>query len=810
MTSSNAIGANARRPPIEHIYCRGMTVGYVQDGAKPPVSNHISFEVGKGEILAIMGPSGAGKSTLLRGLLGRAPYVTGEIRVNGEDMSASGGLSRMSHRVGLVPQTDVLVDELSMVENIRYFHRIAVDTPYSEHELDERIAKSLESLGLHDDPNEKDPDLRLTRKRIGDGSGTKNKISGGQAKRANIAMELVNDPDVLIIDEPTSGLSSHDSLELLQQLRAIADAGKIVMVIIHQPSSDIFKLIDRLLILDGCGNCVRSGPRDEVCNWIAKQKTSTTHCKFGCDTCGNYFPENVLATIEAKRNPANGKPDWTAEAETFTAGFPDFGLRSNGSLQPVAGKSKLRPWQAWLDLWALFQRHALVKSRDKMSMAVTFLAPPLLGWLFATVFRASPEGADYTFANNTLFPQLLFMLIVCTMFLGLVNSAVEVIKDRPILEREAGRGLRMWAYYGTKFLTLMGFGVVQVALLAGVALGVVGGQHLFGVNFIVLLSVMAVSIAIGLLLSSWCDTPTKAFNLVPLILLPQIVLGGALLPYKDMGAGLYLWEARDVAKQPIVAKWMPASWAYELSMRSNFDVERGTVGKELNIALAGMRHIKPGGFLSTAPERRLVEQPLEQVGMSEPGVWSFLRGKSYGVDALVLALVASGSLVLGWVWVGGRYRLGGSGSALGYVVMALVGGAILLCYQRGSVLVSHNNSVSDGQTPWGYIVSPSPMLWSEALRYCKTRGSTVANLETSLTVVKSNRSTLSKNMYWVLEVPSGKKASSAPEFQKPSGFDARAIGELSDELLVPFSVIALTKAYTTSPSSKEPRWFICN
>lgn len=809
MTEPQASGRRTT-PTIEHIYCRGMTVRYLQDESKPPVSNHISFEVRKGEILAIMGPSGAGKSTLLRGLLGRAPYVTGEIRVNGEDVSASGGLARMSHRVGLVSQTDVLVDELSMVENIRYFHRIAVDSAYSDQELDERIAKSLASLGLRDDPNEKKSDLRLTRKRIGDGSGTKNKISGGQAKRANIAMELVNDPDVLIIDEPTSGLSSHDSLELLQQLRGIADCGKIVIVIIHQPSSDIFKLIDRLLILDGCGNCVRSGIRDEVCNWIAKQKTSTAHCKFGCEACGNYFPENVLAAIEAKRNPTNGKPDWTVEAQAFSAAFPDFVPMEDESMQPVQGKSKLRPWQAWLDLLALFQRHALVKSRDKMSMAVTFLAPPFLGWLFATVFRASPEGMAYSFENNTLFPQLLFMLIVCTMFLGLVNSAVEVIKDRPILEREAGRGLRMWAYYGTKFLTLMGFGVFQVALLAGVALGVTGGLHLFGVNFAVLLLVMVVSVAIGLLLSSWCDTPTKAFNLVPLILLPQIVLGGALLPYRDMGAGLYLWEARDVTKQPIVAKWMPASWAYQLAMRSNFDVERGMLSKEINSSLANLRHIKPGGFLSTAPDRKLIEAPLERLGMPEPGVWTFLRGKSYGSDVLVLALVASGALFVGWVLVGGRYRSGNTSGSLVYAALILVSGAMLFGYQRGTVSFNHANSVNDGQIPWGYIVSPTSMSWAEAFKYCKTRGATVANFETTLTVLRSNRTTLSKNIYWVLELPSGKKAFSNLELPKPSSFDARDLSELGDESLKPFDVIAMTKAYTASPSQKESRWFICN
>lgn len=798
---------------IQHIYCRDMSVSYVNDPKKRPVSNHISFEVKAGEMMAIMGPSGAGKSTLIKGLLGRAPHITGEIRVNGEDVSKE-GLSRMSHRVGLVPQNDVLVDELSMVENIRYFHKIAVDATYSELELEQRIKTALASIGLADDLKESDPDLRLTTKRIGDGSGIRNKISGGQAKRANIAMELVNDPDVLIIDEPTSGLSSEDSLKLISSLKKIAESGKIVILIIHQPSSDIFKQFNKLLILDGCGNCVRSGDTKEVAAWALMNQPNGNGCQYECTCCNSVFPDRVLSAIESKKKSENDRPDWTTESKKFSDDFKEYKELKINDLEKVREKSRVRPYQALLDVSALLKRNALVKMRDKMSFVVTFLAPPMLGWLFATVFRASPEGKDYAFSTNVLFPQFLFMLIVCTMFLGLVNSAVEVIKDRPILEREAVRGLKMWAYYGSKFVTLMGFGLVQVILLAGVALWITQAQHLMLANMAVLLLVMAVSVSIGLLLSSWCDTATKAFNLIPLVLLPQIVLGGAFLSFKDMGAGLYLWEERDIAKQPIVAKVMPATWAYQLAMRVNFDQERGIVGRELNTTLSSLRHIKPGGFLSAAPDRKLVEEPLQRYEISMPREWSYLVKKSYGTDVLVLSLFALAPLMIGWAWVGGRYRVTNTPYLFAYVVGTVAIAGSWLVYGLLTEKAGDNVGGGEPHVPWGYILSPKPEILSDAVRYCRVRGSSIADFETTLSVIRSNRAKLEQYDYWISDESSGKKLGVAggqrEVVPKASGLNGSQLKSLDDESLAPFTVVGNTRAYVAKPSPLEHRRFVCN
>lgn len=732
---------------ITHIACHDLCVSYIPSPKNTPfanvVSKHISFEVQAGEILAIMGPSGSGKSTLLRGLLGRAPIITGQIWINGQDCSDRGGLGVVSHRVGLVPQADVLVDELSMRENIEFFHTITVDSGLTTNEVRKRAEQELAAIGLKDDPS-KDKNAQLTRKRVGDGSGRKSNISGGQAKRANIAMELVNDPDVLIIDEPTSGLSSHDSLELIKKLKEIALRGKIVIVIIHQPSSEVFQLFDRLLLLDGGGHCVRSGTRDAVVEWLHGYSPQSFHCQH----CATSFPDKVMEIIETRKNPGpDGKPRyWSQESKAFTAAFTPS---VTGQKTALPDRPLIRPLQAWGDLSALFKRNLLVKRRDRFSMLLTYIAPPLLGWLFAAVFSASPPNSDYAFHFNGLFPQLVFMLIVCTLFLGMASSAVEVIKDRPMLEREASRGLRMWAYFATKFAAIMVFGSIQVLLLVLAATIALDASHLFGALFATMWLVMAMAVAMGLLISVFSSTATKAFNLIPLVLLPQIVLGGALLPYSDMGSALYLWEDKQEGHRPLVAALMPSSWAHQLTMRAVYQASQNK-GELLNIAVADMRHIPADGFMSLRNSHKLDPQLLPE-GRATPEWLSNLPDEPYALDAVVLIAITLGTLILGWAWVGKPYRLGTASrlKRTGLTTLVLVG----LPLGVASMTVHHPVNTSKDSPGINFRLSPRPMAWSASLEHCAGLKAKMATLEQFLAVYDQHAKDFSVGDYWVLTTP---------------------------------------------------------
>jgi ABC-type multidrug transport system ATPase subunit len=726
------------RAAIQSIVSKDMCVGYRPLDANNPalaaVSKHISFEVHRGELMAIMGPSGSGKSTLLRGLLGRAPHVSGKIFVNGEDCSSRGGLGFVSHKVGMVPQSDVLVDELSMMENIRYFHTIAVDSGMAPSEIDQRAEKELAELGLHDDPSQPFS-LRLTRKRVGDGSGRKSNISGGQAKRANIAMELVNDPDVLIIDEPTSGLSSHDSLELLKKLKDIAAAGKIVIIIIHQPSSEIFGLFDRVLLLDGKGHCVRSGTRAEMTAWANGQVSGGLYC----GACKSSFPDKLLSLIETKAN-------WQQESFGFSNAFSP----AAGELAELPRKPMIRPFQAWFDLMALFSRSLLVRWRDKSSMLLSFVAPPLLGVLFASVFSASPPNAEYSFPQNGLFPQLVFMLIICTMFLGMVGAGVEVIRDRPMLDREVSRGLKLWAYYGTKFAAVMLFGIVQTALLATSVSYMSESLHLAGTLFVALFLVMAMGVSLGLLISVFSQTPTKAFYLVLLVLLPQIVLGGALLPYRDMGKALYLGEVKVADNRPLMAAFMPASWAHQFTMRLIYDQSQDVSVSAINLAVADMRHIPMGGFMSLKPARQLKPQPLEALGLEMPAAWSTFRAKSYSEDALVLVAIAIGGLLMGWAWVGKPYQLSGVARLHRMAVTTVaLGGIPFVLVATAAVVPKALTGATDKEAGIDFTVTSAPMNLTAATQHCASLGSRLPQLQEFLDVYSTKHQDLVSGTYWI-------------------------------------------------------------
>ena len=238
---------------IDNITCQGMSARY--NKKQNFITNNIHFSVHSGEVMAIMGPSGSGKSTLLNALLGKLPIEDGKgkIYINGQDVTDT-GLACVKDQVGFVPQKDILVDELTVRENIRYFHTIAVDSELSAAAVEARTNELIDKASLSQ---------QIADKRPGE-------LSGGQKKRVSLLMELINDPRVLIIDEPTSGLSSSDSLDIMRYLKSLADdEGKIVMVIIHQPSSAIFRLFDKLLLLKalgsgGKGKCVASGTLQQI------------------------------------------------------------------------------------------------------------------------------------------------------------------------------------------------------------------------------------------------------------------------------------------------------------------------------------------------------------------------------------------------------------------------------------------------------------------------------------------------------------------------------------------------------------------
>ena len=246
----------------------------------------VSFTAHQGNLVGIMGSSGSGKTTLMNVLTGMYKPSGGAVRIN--QLSLQSEASRLRGVSGFVPQDDLLIEELSVSDNLYYSAKFCFKH-LSDREVREKVNATLTSLGLHHKK-----DLKV-------GSVMNKTISGGQRKRLNIALELIREPSILYLDEPTSGLSSRDSEQVMDLLRELTLKGKLVFVVIHQPSSELYKMFDRVVILDEGGKLVYFGnPVEAVIHF--KQANNQVNASVGeCPVCGNVNPELIFNTIEAKK-----------------------------------------------------------------------------------------------------------------------------------------------------------------------------------------------------------------------------------------------------------------------------------------------------------------------------------------------------------------------------------------------------------------------------------------------------------------------------------------------------------------------------
>jgi len=238
-----------------------------------------------GNLVALMGASGAGKSTLLHVLNGNERPSQGQVLINGIDIHRNP--EKIEGVIGFVPQDDLLIEDLTVYQNL-YFASKLCFSHLNEEEIDLLVLKTLDDLGLNEAKN-----LKV-------GSPLQKTISGGQRKRLNIGLELLREPAVLFVDEPTSGLSSRDSENIIDLLKELSLKGKLVFAVIHQPSSDIFKMFDHLVILDTGGYQIYYGNPVDAVIYFKRNIHMINSDEGECHTCGNVNPEQIFNIIETR------------------------------------------------------------------------------------------------------------------------------------------------------------------------------------------------------------------------------------------------------------------------------------------------------------------------------------------------------------------------------------------------------------------------------------------------------------------------------------------------------------------------------
>ncbi|TFG43093.1 MAG: ATP-binding cassette domain-containing protein, partial [Bacteroidia bacterium] len=389
--------------------------------------HHMSFKGESGRMIGIMGASGAGKSTLLSVLNGINPPSDGEVLING--ISIHREREKIKGLIGFVSQDDLLIEDLTVFNNL-YFNAKLCFGNLSEAEITERVDNVLKNLGLYEIRNMKV------------GSPLNKKISGGQRKRLNISLELIREPAILFLDEPTSGLSSRDSENILDLLKELARKGKLLFVVIHQPSSDIFKMFDKLIILDTGGYLIYSGNPVDSIEYFKKKIGQPNYSESECYVCGNVNPEQIFNIVETRIFTESGKATETRRISPsnwrnlYEADKKVEKLEKGGALPEINFKTprKLNQFITYA------KRDVLSKIADIQYLLITLFEAPLLAFFLAFLIRYFDESArnpEYSLIDNSNLPVYLLMSVVVALFMGLTVSAEEIFKDRKILEREA-------------------------------------------------------------------------------------------------------------------------------------------------------------------------------------------------------------------------------------------------------------------------------------------------------------------------------------------------------------------------------------
>ena len=508
----------------------------------------LSFQERDGRLVAIMGGSGTGKSTLLSLLNGTISPTSGRLLLNGHDIHAEPAAARGVF--GYIPQDDLLFEDLTVFHNLYYAARLCL-AQLPEDQIVRRVRDLLAELGQADTA-----DLKV-------GSPLEKIISGGQRKRLNIALELIREPPVLFVDEPTSGLSSADSELVMSLLKQQATRGRLVFVVIHQPSSKILRMCDVLWVLDQGGWPIFCGSPLEALAYFRSRGGLPGAEEAICPGCGSLNPEQLFDIIEERLlDPAGGAtPERKVAPRTWYGRYQDYAAtRSTPRPEPVhlpLPETVLHTPNHWGQLCLFFSRDLRARLANKTYLAITLLEPPLLGLLLGLVTRGA-VGGDYSFHDNHNIPIFLFMSVVVALFLGLSISAEEICRDARVQQRERFLHLSWWSYINSKALYLALVSGLQMLLYLSLALPILEIPAFFGTSWLLLFACAFASCMLGLNISASLRSAVTIYILIPLLLVPQMLLSGVIISYDDL-----IPPHSSQREVPFYANLLPSRWGYE-------------------------------------------------------------------------------------------------------------------------------------------------------------------------------------------------------------------------------------------------------
>ncbi len=504
----------------------------------------LNFDIDSGTLVGIMGSSGAGKSTVLNILNGSIRPSSGSVMINGKNLFDSDG--KLEGVVGNIPQDDLLVEELTVFQNLYYNTKLCFGSLDND-EIINKVDDVIHSLGLNEIR-----DLKV-------GNVLNKMISGGQRKRLNIGLELVREPSILFVDEPTSGLSSRDAENVMDLLKQLALGGKLVFVVIHQPSSEIFRMFDQLLMLDTGGFPVYLGNPSDAMIYFKRMVHRTDAEQSECPVCGNINPEQLFNIIELHELDEFGVPtshrritplEWN---ELFRTRRPELRPINNTVFVPAVSK-KASAFSQWR---IFFTRDLNAKLGNIQYILVNLLEAPLLAFLLGFILRYS-SGGDYKLISNPNIPAFIFIGVIVALFLGLSVSAEEIIHDRKIQQREKFLHLSRTSYLMSKVALMFIISAIQSASFVIVGNLIMGIHDMYFPYWLILFTTSCFANLLGLNISAAFDSAVTVYILIPFLLIPQILLSGVIVRFEKLHPAIATEEG-----VPLIGNIMTSRWAYE-------------------------------------------------------------------------------------------------------------------------------------------------------------------------------------------------------------------------------------------------------
>lgn len=435
--------------------------------------HRMSVKIPAGSFVALMGPSGCGKSTLLKGLIGANPFTQGSVHIHGIRLNAQ-NFNQLKRNIGYVPQDDIIHKELTVKKTLYFAAKLRLADDVTPEEMNRKINEVLKILNIED------PDLQ--NKKIGN-------LSGGQRKRISIAVELINDPTILFLDEPTSPLDPETIGDFLSCIRKLTEKGVTVIMVTHKPSD--LEYVDKVIFLSAGGHLSFFGEDKDFLN---------------------YFKLSSIIDVYALlKTPEKGK-EWGSKWIKETP---------QSDIEPKPEKLERRSDSFFRQLYWLSLRYFYVKWSDKANIAMLLAQPIIISALICFIFKELQLG-------------VLFLMAISAIWFGVSNSAKEIVGERPIYERERMFNLNIGGYLLSKVFVLSLIALVQCLIFVGIIYwgyhgheqGVYLREYLPFVGAMWFISVSATFF--GLSLSSVFGTTEKVMTIVPIALIPQIMLSGVI------------------------------------------------------------------------------------------------------------------------------------------------------------------------------------------------------------------------------------------------------------------------------------------